>query len=82
MGDIFAFEIEFREKRGRCLCYVAAQRNGIIPITQSLMGIDQDVYRNFVFSDDTEEEESSVTEVVLESRENEESKELKPQENK
>ena len=36
----------------------------------------------FVFSDDTEEDESSVTEVVLESRESRESKELKPQENK
>ena len=36
----------------------------------------------FVFSDDTEEEESSVTEVVLESRESRESKELNPQENK
>ena len=33
----------------------------------------------FVFSDNTEEEESSVTEVVLESTEN---KELKLQENK
>ena len=31
----------------------------------------------FIFSDDTEEEESSVTEVVLESRE-----EMNPQENK
>ena len=36
----------------------------------------------FVFSDDTEEDESSVTEVVLESRESRESKELNPQENK
>lgn len=36
----------------------------------------------FVFSDDTEEEESSVTEVVLESKESTENKELKLQENK